>query len=206
MKKFLLILMIFVATAANATTKNDTTAYRHEVRVGMGDAFITRALTGRHDIAKTLDFWTIEHIFVTYNYSLNHWLSVGGQIDVSAWGGTYQDFLPEPLMPSPDEAINLTPQPENEPYKSSRCVVSIMPSVRFTYYQSKWVKLHAEVAFGVGISDAALWAGYVTPLGISVGRNGFFGTFEVGQFFSGNPYSMYNMFDRILNLSVGYRF
>ena len=82
-------------------------------------------------------------------------------------------------------------------------LVSVMPSVRFTYLNRPWVRLYSGVDLGLGIfgtegkdssSDDFLFAFNVTAFGVNVGKK-FFGQFELNA-----------GFDSFVKVGIGARF
>lgn len=82
-------------------------------------------------------------------------------------------------------------------------LISVMPSVRFTYLNRPWVRLYSGVDLGLGIfgtegkdssSDDFLFAFNVTAFGVNVGKK-FFGQFELNA-----------GFDSFVKVGIGARF
>jgi hypothetical protein len=86
----------------------------------------------------------------------------------------------------------------------------VIPSVTFTYFSREWVNLYSGIGVGYAMQIESenttrnVWhtfAAQATLLGISVGKNHWFGSFEAGALFTGRSFP-----DRCFNFSVGYRF
>lgn len=212
-RTFTLLLLALAFLSVSAETKERALENRHEVRLGVGDhIFIpwSDAYMG-----KELDYkWTTQNIFLEYTYQVNSWLGVGLQYNMRGCG--INAFLTVTDFPAKAELTG-----EYEQYASWN--FDIMPVLRFTYYRSEWISMYARVAGGFAVNyeyqltddvtdyltTTLGYAVYGTPFGISVGKEHWFGTFEIGQLFAAAPPSerfIFALLERNLNLSVAYRF
>lgn len=141
----------------------------------------------------------LPHFYLDYEYRLKSWLSVGMQVD---FFGAWYDM----------ERRNYYGDVFYQ-YHTSDLIISFVPQLRFTFFHSDWVNLYA----GGGVGYAMLLSMkdnmlenvdhtnvfQITPLGISIGKDHWFMTAEVGM--SLRPIA-YQFFDRLGAVSVGYRF
>jgi hypothetical protein len=108
--------------------------------------------------------------------------------------------------------------------------ISILPTIRFTYFHDKYVNIYSSIGLGAHLSynnydniktnftnnlGAAL---DICALGLSVGNNHWFGTFELGNMntftFPTLKYGTYAkttittnaLMSKVLRISFGYRF
>lgn len=208
---FTLLLLVLAFLSVSAQTKERALENRHEVRLGVGDHIFIPWSDAY--LGKELDYkWTTQNIFLEYTYQVNSWLGVGLQYNMRGCGiNTFlKGFPDEEKLPG-----------DYEQYASWN--FDIMPVLRFTYYRSEWISLYASVAGGFAVNyeyqltddvtdyrtTTLGYAVYGTPFGISVGKEHWFGTFEIGQLFAAAPPSerfIFALLERNLNLSVAYRF
>ncbi|MBO8458782.1 MAG: hypothetical protein IAA73_00390 [Bacteroidetes bacterium] len=210
-RTFTLLLLALAFLSVSAETKERALENRHEVRLGVGDhIFIpwSDAYMG-----KELDYkWTTQNIFLEYTYQVCPWLGIGLQYNMRGCGiNTFLTGFPE------EEKLT----GEYEQYSSWN--FDIMPVLRFTYYRSEWISLYASLASGFAVNYECKQTDDVTdyrtttlgyniygsPFGIAVGKEHWFGTFEIGQLFAAAVPSerfIFALLERNLNLSVAYRF
>ena len=208
---FTLLLLVLAFLSVSAQTKERALENRHEVRLGVGDHIFIPWSDAY--LGKELDYkWATQNIFLEYTYQVNSWLGVGLQYNMRGCGiNTFlKGFPDEEKLPG-----------DYEQYASWN--FDIMPVLRFTYYRSEWISLYASVAGGFAVNyeyqltddvtdyrtTTLGYAVYGTPFGISVGKEHWFGTFEIGQLFAAAPPSerfIFALLERNLNLSVAYRF
>lgn len=202
MRRLLLIaLSVVVPLLGMAETKAERDSLKHEVRVGWGDLIFETGMF--HSSPKTnvnTDHYRYTgHVFAEYQYRLNSWCSVGGQVD---YDQVNWHVLREGANGPTHYYVNLM----------------IMPTVRFTYFHHPWVNLYSAVYAGVNIntgsemdyrgrSTAVAPALGMTFLGLSVGKNHWFGTAEWGSVSAlVSMNEIYKLNARNLMVSVGYRF
>lgn len=224
-RTFTLLLLALAFLSVSAETKERALENRHEVRLGVGDHIFIPWSDAY--LGKELDYkWTTQNIFLEYTYQVNSWLGVGLQYNMRGYGiNTFlKGFLEEVKLP--EETGDGFPDEEKLPGDYEQCAswtFDIMPVLRFTYYRSEWISMYASVAGGFAVNYAYQltddvtdyrtttlgYAVYGTPFGISVGKEHWFGTFEIGQLFAAAPPSerfIFALLERNLNLSVSYRF
>ena len=202
MKRIIIIMTLLIACAtwnsAQAETKETRAENPHELRIGVGDCSIYYAQRysphpGGYVDAREFDV-LLPNIFVEYQYRVNSWLSAGLQVNaigdvysditVGCWGSTIATY--------------------------SEGWLHVIPSATFTYFSREWVNLYSGIGVGYAMQIETknrtrnIWhtfAAQATLLGISVGKNHWFGSFEVGALFTGRSFP-----DRCFSFSVGYRF
>lgn len=198
-------LMVMASVSLSAAEKKSEVAWDgrlHELRIGWGDALFEEAekyefpAIGRPNIEPR---YLTGHLFCEYQYSWNRWCSTGMQLDYEQMG--WHD------------------KRENPRREHNYWNVTILPTVRFTYYRHPWVSLYSGIGIGMTINGGTekdLVSKKTTVLypnlnlnlfAVQVGQKGFFGTFELGAMFSllgGNNIVMAG--SRLMSVSVGYRF
>ena len=202
MKRIIIIMTLLIACAtwnsAQAETKETRAENPHELRLGVGDCSIYYAQRysphpGGYVDAREFDV-LLPNIFVEYQYRVNSWLSAG--LQVNAIGDVYSDIT----VGCWGSAIATY----------SEGWVHVIPTTTFTYFSKEWVNLYSGIGVGYAMQletkgkTRNIWhtfAAQATLLGISVGRDHWFGTFEAGALFTGR-----SMPDRYFNFAVGYRF
>ena len=201
MKRIIFTLTILIACVAWNTTLAETKETRaenpHELRIGVGDCSIYYAQRyspkASYVDARVFDL-ILPNIFVEYQYRVNSWLSAG--LQVNAIGDVYSDIT----VGSWELAIATY----------SEGWVHVIPTTTFTYFHRNWVNLYSGIGVGYAMQletkgkTRNIWhtfAAQATLLGISVGKNHWFGSFEAGALFTGRSFP-----DRCFNFSVGYRF
>jgi len=181
---------------------------RHEVRVGWGDPIFESAVKYEfpHIGKPNTDVTYLPgHWFAEYQYYWLPWLSSGLIFDYTGMG--WRD--------------------RRDPYQTNHCYydISILPTVRFTYYRHPWVKLYSAVMVGLTINGGTeadpvrsadkgrevktvCYPGVgITALGMQVGQKGFYGAVEIGELSALlNFKDIALLSSRMITLSVGYKF
>ena len=201
MKRIIFIMTLVMActiwNSAQAETKETRAENPHELRLGVGDCSIYYAQRyspkASYVDARVFDL-ILPNIFVEYQYRVNSWLSAG--LQVNAIGDVYSDIT----VGSWELAIATY----------SEGWVHVIPTATFTFFHRDWVNLYSGIGVGYAMQletkgkTRNIWhtfAAQATLLGISVGRDHWFGTFEAGALFTGRSFP-----DRCFNFAVGYRF
>ena len=203
MKRIIIIMTLLIACAtwnsAQAETKETRAENPHELRLGVGDCSIYYAQRyspkASYVDAREFDV-LLPNIFIDYQYRVNSWLAAGVQVN-TIWdkGSDYifDDFVTDVRILDFTEGW-----------------VHVIPSATFTYFHRDWVNLYSGIGVGYAMQletkdqTRNIWhtfAAQATLLGISVGKNHWFGSFEAGALFTGRSFP-----DRCFNFSVGYRF
>ena len=211
MKRIIFTLTILIACVAWNTTLAETKETRaenpHELRIGVGDCSIYYAqrystpvpppvVPGAEEIGDSRHFDLIlPNIFIDYQYRVNSWLAAGVQVNTIWDKGT--DY-------SCNRGAN-----DFQLIDFTEGWIHVIPSATFTYFSKEWVNLYSGIGVGYAMqieskSRTNVWhtfAAQATLLGISVGKNHWFGSFEAGALFTGRSFP-----DRCFTFSVGYRF
>ena len=212
MKRIIFTLTILIACVAWNTTLAETKETRaenpHELRIGLGDCSIYYAqrystpvpppvVPGAEEIGDSRHFDLIlPNIFIDYQYRVNSWFAAGVQLNTIWDKGTDPHYNPGA------KDVLLVDFTEGW--------LHVIPSATFTYFSKEWVNLYSGIGVGYAMQIESknttrnVWhtfAAQATLLGISVGKNHWFGSFEAGALFTGRSFP-----DRCFTFSVGYRF
>lgn len=182
-------------------------SYKHELKIGIGDPITYCWAHTPHYSQSSQNGEVIDkpistgHIFAQYSYNINSWLSLGWNID-----GIYAAQTTHKYTNSIDDDI----------WTTHHTVLSCIPTVRFTYYDRNIIRLYSSV--GIGFSEEIIrstqYQKYtpaaafdVTALGISLGKNHWYGCFEIGGLtsFSSADYIIL-LGSKIFRLSIAYNF
>jgi len=212
MKRIIFTLTILIACVAwntiLAETKETRAENPHELRIGLGDCSIYYAqrystpvpppvVPGAEEIGDSRHFDLIlPNIFIDYQYRVNSWFAAGVQVNTIWDAGTDSHYNPGA------KDVLLIDFAEGW--------IHVIPSATFTYFHKDWVNLYSGIGVGYAMQIETkhktrnVWhtfAAQATLLGISVGKNHWFGSFEAGALFTGRSFP-----DRCFNFAVGYRF
>ena len=212
MKRIIFTFTILIACVAWNTTLAETKETRaenpHELRIGVGDCSIYYAqrystpvpppvVPGAEEIGDSRHFYLIlPNIFIDYQYRVNSWFAAGVQVNTIWDKGTNSHYT----LGAKDFLLD----------DFTEGWVHVIPSATFTYFHRDWVNLYSGIGVGYAMQletkgkTRNIWhtfAAQATLLGISVGKNHWFGSFEAGALFTGRSFP-----DRCFNFSVGYRF
>ena len=141
------------------------------------------------------------HLFLGYRYDVNSWLSAGAEVDwlyfwyTQLYRNGYGDFVVK--------------------YDSHLHQLTIMPSIRFTYFRRPLVELYSGLGLGYTMYEGSyrVQHGFTfspTLFGVNVGNEHWFGEVELGGMATvttswfGNPGVLFS--SRIVSAAVGYRF
>lgn len=228
MKKYIFsLLLLLPLVGLHAETEEHILNNRHEVRIGLGESFMGHMLQFGCIVDEPIwgDFFNYNHssveevhnylsqdhyirynevnfaphVFAEYIYRFNRWFGLGAQTDF---------YTHSNLMRTRNGYGDLGRQH----YESGLCW-SVVGVARFTYYRSEWVSMYSHISLGVstafGMTDSKVDYTEVLPAfgatlyGISVGKDHWFGTFELGCF---NTAANFLFMERMFSLSAGYRF
>lgn len=214
-----------VSLSLSAETKENRADNPHQLRIGIGDDLGTRMRLGhcgcQPDYAPPMPEegqsveWmhsqltavqtrvesahALPHFFLDYQYRLKPWFGVGLQTDLRGAWDTRRKY-------------NLYGD-DFGTYGTSTLAWAFIPECTFTYLHRPLVNLYSAVGIGYAM-EMELTSGkvdevehsialHLTALGLSIGRNHWFGTLELGILSEpGNELFL----DRFLSASVGYRF
>ena len=153
---------------------------KHDIRVGVGTVSVPTLLAldsgwghvdyspdFRGDMQYANTYLTprnfVGNYSLTYTYHDRKWLQYGGQVIFGASTRSRKDA-----------------QTHNEIENQNLYVLSVMPTVRFSWFYREKVQMYSSVSFGftTDFEDLYMW-GDATLFGCSFGRN-FFGFAELG--------------------------
>lgn len=179
----------------------------NEIRLGYGDPFFeTMAWHPSPNLdygEQNRNYRYTGHIFLEYQYRFNYWFSFGAQVD-------YQQVLWDKWTYKGTDVIK---EPDHTFYD-----ISVLPTMRFTYLHNYWVNLYSGLGVGLlinggtekdfhGRNVALAPVVNFSVIGISIGHDILFGTFELGGMFSlVNANEIYMVNSRIISASIGARF
>lgn len=209
MKKLTLLLLlcgtVFCAVAqtdvpqTNFVTRTDpdvwkTTLNRHEFSVSWGDALWCQWVVNESfwawdyfrpspmeeyspaswfgDDTYSKNTWTLGAQSFSYMFRVKKWFWVGGEI-------TYAGFYTNVYDKFTDKVVG----------HNNSHLISIMPKIRFSYFNRKHVMLYSglSLGFGIEINPDFVWghfAGQLTTFGVKAGAN-WFGFAEIGWGYKG---------------------
>lgn len=219
----LLLAAVLCAPALRAESKDERAENPHELSIGVSDRTFARLGFRQYDPntplwAQTLGQpvedahrllqdgreWEnqqtvrLPHFFVEYQYRINSYIGVGLNADLLPEKHTYDiyngyhDFVGKGTY--------------------TYYFMYFVPKVRFTFLHSEYVNLYASAGIGAGIEVLSADETFVsaglefeaTLLGLSIGKNHFFGSVEIFNLgfspaISAQPF-------KLISASVGYRF
>lgn len=220
-------LALLVPAFAHAETKEQRMQSRHELRIGVADPFLARmgvmgspppyftnqpyippgtSAEEAHSIMlnyriNDFDGYTLmPRFFVEYQYRINPYIGVGLKADVL------------PILGSTTIRNGYYEIVGHSGKYLSLLYLEFVPRVKFTFYHHEYVNLYAAAGFGLVADcpiqsiqwrfDAELQA---TLFGLSIGKNGLFGSFE---FFNIGLTTLrvHMQPTNFLSASIGYRF
>ncbi len=232
-KRILFVLLgAWLPFVLSAETKEQRAQSPHELRIGIGDPIIARAWIGGGPGwggSSNYDIWVssfgkdvteaheilsdrriaeqrgkshvLGHIFLEYQYRINPYIGVGLKTDMihfwrdwNIYNG-YHDLVGKAT--------------------SGEFYMDFVPIARFTFLHKEYVNLYAAAGIGFTMNcdynyppdkGSFLLKAEATLLGVSIGKNGFFGAVEVlnmGAVFKTYPQLYPTQF---FTASVGYRF
>lgn len=207
MRKLLLILLAFVPLSLSAEDMIERSWRPHEIHIGYGDPMFETMVWHNSPtyftLEKTLNYRYSGHIFGEYHYRPNAWFSYGGQVDYQQVWWTRE---------------SLDSEGEFEYTPCNFYDISVMPTIRFTFFWSEWVNLYCGMGAGLLINGGTEkdYKGHQVAfapvldlrlLGLSIGKDMFFGTVDFGGMISLlNANAIYMVGSRVFSASLGVRF
>lgn len=202
MKRIGWILVCLVLSLSDVCALTKEEYMHHELRVGWGDMLFETSQW--HTTTRTNHYRYTGHVFAEYQYFFRPWFSLGGQVDYEqVWWDVFKQknlILEQPLT---DRTF----------YN-----VSVLPTLRFTYYHHPYVNIYFALSFGITVNGGsekdmkerytAVAPGWdITFLGVKAGKDHWFGTIEIGGLnaLTGRNY-IYMVGSRIFTASVGCSF
>ena len=210
MKKLISITIILLcALTAYAETAENRKENPHEIRIGIADDLVLRGFESPINNNLSLpqpekgyritgermhNYRSTGHLFIEYQYRINHWLSVGANFDTRAslWKRTEYSICQF------ESAVNTQNQ--------HAVGIMLSPTVRFTYFNSPYASLYASLGIGAQMQtyDNTIEDIYLTVdlcyFGVSLGKSHWFCNLELGLAYGPLP------LDRLYRVGIGYRF
>lgn len=141
------------------------------------------------------------HLFLAYQYKFNHWLSAGVELD----------WLSCQYLFDYQDGYGVLVERARTSYLDQ---MTIMPTVRFTYFCRPLVELYSGLGLGYTLSVESFVSHCFTVsptlFGVNVGNEHWFAEVELGGMVTvttswiGNPEILFS--SRIVSAAVGYRF
>ena len=192
MKRTLIILLLLVPLLGQAAPPQGP---RHLVRAGWGDMLFEKMAF--FPSQNSCDYRYIGHFFADYHYSLTRVVSVGGQVDFGSVCWTQED------QNAGGDVYT---------HRSRNYDLSILPTVRFTYLNTEWVRLYSGVGAGLlltwdNASNCELAPVFnLNFLGVQVGKGHWSGSLDLGMLNSmKNIHRIYMLGSRLISVGVNYR-
>ena len=210
MKKLIsLTIILLCALTAYAETAENRKENPHEIRIGIADDLVLRGFESpinnnlflpqpekgyRITGERMHNYRSTGHLFAEYQYRINQWFSIGGNFDVrtALWQRTDYSIC---QFETNSNTQNL-----------HHVRLSLMPVVRFTYYNSKYASLYASLGIGpyMEIYENTMNGFFFTfdlcYFGVSLGKKHWYCDLELGI----TPIP--NILDRLYRVGIGYRF
>lgn len=187
----------------------------HEIRIGWGD-MLFEMLVWHPDAYPTLlpetyvdtydeHFRYTQHWFAEYLYNASYWYSIGCMVDYSGvlWDRVTRNGRGEELN-----------REKNHWFSN----ISIVPTIRFSYYRSPYVSLYSSLGIGLNINTgseidykgrrtAMAPVVNISLLGMRVGHGRWFGAVELGGMISLlGTNEVYMLGSRLFTASIGCSF
>lgn len=187
----------------------------HEVRIGWGDMLFEMlvwhesayptALPEQYMEVYNEQFRYTQHWFAEYMYNASYWYSLGCLVDYSGvlWDKVMRNGSGEELS-----------RDKNHWFSN----ISIVPTIRFSYYRSPYVSLYSSLGVGLNINTgseldfkgrrtAMVPVVNISLLGVRVGHGRWFGAVELGGMISLlSTNEVYMLGSRLFTASFGYCF
>ena len=202
MKRILTTLLLGTVLLCQAEAQNPPLRH-HQLSFGWGDPlFETLAFHEGASIAgesmRKHDFCHTGHFFVDYQYRLNPVVSLGIQTDLE---GIFWKETP----------VDINRKPVGKSISSRNYDLSILPTIRLTCLNSRYVRLYGGFALGamVAFDNAGTVEKSpvvnITPLGVQVGNGPWSGTLELGALTAiKDANHVYMLGSRLVSVSVNY--
>lgn len=209
-------MLSFMALTMQAETKWDYINQRNELRIGWGDqlfetlmwhkpTYIVKTMPADYQQTYHEDYRYYQHLWLEYQWRFTHWFSLGGMVDGS--GVSWSDVTRN------GQGTEIA-RDENHHFYN----ITIMPTVRFTYFHHENVNLYSGLGFGVDINggtetntrghhvDAGM-AVNVTVFGVSANYERWFWTVDFGGLTAlRNSNAIFMACSRMINVGFGARF
>ena len=183
MKKLLIAVLLLVSTVCGAQDLQS----RHLVRLGYGDALFEKLVF--YPSAGTSNYAYTGHLFADYQYSFTRVVSVGAQLDFQGIFWTTE-----------------------EKTRSRNYDLCLIPTLRFTWLHTSWVRLYSGLGGGVLMAfDNAGNTEFapvfdLKPVGIQLGKTHWCGSLDLGFMAAMKSVNrIYMAGSRLVSVSVNYR-
>ncbi len=183
MKKILIAVLLLVSTVCSAQDLQS----KHLVRLGYGDALFEKLVF--YPSAGTSDYAYTGHLFADYQYSFTRVVSVGAQLDFQGIFWTTE-----------------------EKTRSRNYDLCLIPTLRFTWLHTSWVRLYSGLGGGVLMAfDNAGNTEFapvfdLKPVGIQLGKTHWCGSLDLGFMAAMKSVNrIYMAGSRLVSVSVNYR-
>jgi len=217
-RRILLILLLLPLWCGTlqAETRKDTQEMPSELRIGWGDMLfetlmwheptsIITSMPASYQRTYQENFRYHQHLFLEYQYRFNYWFGLGGMVDVGevGWDDVTRD----------GHGMELVRDPNHYFYN-----ITIMPTVRFTYFHHPNVNLYSGLGLGMVINGGTEtnvhgnrtetgFAVNLTAFGVSANYKRCFAAVELGGLYGlRNANTIYMASSRIFSASIGVRF
>lgn len=158
---------------------------KHLVRLGWGDSLFESLVF--HPSDETKDYSFSGHYFTDYQYSVTKVFSVGIQADFQSICWTQNSR------------------------RSRNFDLTLMPTMRFTWLRSEWVRLYSGLGAGVLFAfdnaggKAFAPAFCLSPIGIQLGKTNWCGSLDLGGLVAlKDRERIYMLGSRLVSVSVNY--
>lgn len=209
--------LLVLAFDASAESRSHRDSTRHEVRIGWGDQMFEKFVWQKpqyiisnmdESFRKTYnEHWRYsQHWFAEYSWRVNRWFGLGAMIDASGcvWDEVTRNGLGNEVARSKGHNFwNLT----------------MMPTFRFTWFNSQYVSLYTSLGAGLGINGGSEVDGKgrhtlcglaldLALIGVTVDWSDWCAFAEVGGLSSVRNIksSIFMLNSRMVSVGVGYRF
>ena len=205
-----------VPMLALAETKWDYTHSRNELRIGWGDqlfesliwhnpTYITRTMPDSYQQTYHENYHHDQHLWIEYQWRFNHWLSLGGMVDLSEvhWDDVTRNGAGVEIARSKGHYF----------YNAV-----IMPTIRFTYFHHPNVNLYSGLGIGLDINGGTETNSFgkttdfgaainFTVFGVSANYDRWFWTVDLGGLYAlRDANTIFMASSRIINVGLGVRF
>lgn len=219
MKRYITIMILLCSLlpcTLHAESKEQREARKHEVRIGWGDQmfekfiwhnpqYIVNTMQDTDMLPYKENYRYTQHIFAEYQYRLKSWLGLGLMFDGSAvlWDNTLRNGKGSLV------------KTEGKQYFAN---LAIVPTIRFTYFNWKYISMHSGLGIGMNINTGTETDGYGkhTVACPAINLNLFGASFNYEQWFAavelGGLYALkgaqecYMLNSKLVSVSIGIRF
>lgn len=214
MKRVIAIQCIFACLAflAPLALHAQTKGPRHEISFGWGDQCFEKVVWHQKYSPSQMPgvsinyqdhFRYFQHWFVDCSYRLSNWLSMGVMADVSGVRWDEVQIVDDIITRSPDHHF---------------CNISLLPQLKFHYFNRKHVSFHSSLAAGMNINTgseidfmgrktAFSPSYYLNPFGVRGMYDNFFAQVDLGALVAlEHAHCVYMMGSRLVSVSVGFKF